>query len=274
MRIRPLLVRAKCLILACVMAWSLAGAAAPEGLVRVIHVFVALADNASQGIIPVPKAIGNGDDPTNNLYWGCDEGLKSTFGKSKAWKLVQTRAHQAPAVLERLVFRHGASGAWLVADAYRGSQIRQATLDFLAAAAGTSVEVTSVSVALKPVELRIGGGAALVAYIGHDGLMDFSLDAPPRGSSGKPAIVLCCKSADYFAAPLREAGARPLLLTTQLMYPGSFILHAAVEGWLRGEDAAALRERAAQAYAANQKISIKSARGVFAAGKKKQGGEG
>lgn len=232
---------------------------------RVIHVFVALADNASQGIVPVPAAIGNGDDPAGNLYWGCDEGLKSYFKRSKAWKLVQTRAKPAPAVLERLVFRHAESGAWLVADAYRGSRIRQATVDFLSAAAGARAEATSVTRNQKFTELRAGGGAALVAYIGHDGLMDFRL-APgeaPRGEAGKAAIVLCCKSADYFEGPLREAGARPLLLTTQLMYPGSFILHAALEGWLKGEGVREIRERAAKAYAGNQGISVKSARGVF-----------
>ncbi|EDY21883.1 hypothetical protein CfE428DRAFT_0008 [Chthoniobacter flavus Ellin428] len=37
-----------------------------------IHVFVALADNATQGIVPVPAKIGNGDDAEHNLYWGRD----------------------------------------------------------------------------------------------------------------------------------------------------------------------------------------------------------
>jgi hypothetical protein len=35
---------------------------------RLIHVFVALADNVHQGIVPVPAALGNGDDPARNLY--------------------------------------------------------------------------------------------------------------------------------------------------------------------------------------------------------------
>jgi len=34
-----------------------------------IHVFVSLCDNAKQGILPVPKTLGNGQDPKNNLYW-------------------------------------------------------------------------------------------------------------------------------------------------------------------------------------------------------------
>ena len=37
---------------------------------RTVQVFVALADNQSQGIIPVPAKLGNGEDPEHNLYWG------------------------------------------------------------------------------------------------------------------------------------------------------------------------------------------------------------
>ena len=57
---------------------------------RVIHVFVALADNASQGIQRVPPKIGNGDDPENNLYWGCDDGMKTVFSRSKVWKRISS----------------------------------------------------------------------------------------------------------------------------------------------------------------------------------------
>ncbi|MBS1655648.1 MAG: hypothetical protein JSU05_12430, partial [Bacteroidetes bacterium] len=39
--------------------------------IKTIHVFVALCDNKYQGIVPVPAKIGNGQDPANNLYWGC-----------------------------------------------------------------------------------------------------------------------------------------------------------------------------------------------------------
>jgi hypothetical protein len=46
---------------------------------KIIHVFVALCDNDSQGIVPVPKKIGNGNDPDNNLYWGCGYGVRTFF---------------------------------------------------------------------------------------------------------------------------------------------------------------------------------------------------
>ncbi len=56
------------LLLGCVLCTPLQ--AQDEHAVRTIHVFVALADNQNQGIVPVPAALGNGEDPERNLYWG------------------------------------------------------------------------------------------------------------------------------------------------------------------------------------------------------------
>lgn len=50
---------------------------------KTIGVFVALADNASQGIVPVPAAIGNGDDPGRNLYWGTAEGFHQYISRKQ-----------------------------------------------------------------------------------------------------------------------------------------------------------------------------------------------
>jgi len=41
----------------------------------VAHVVVALCDNVHQGIVPVPRALGNGQDPSSNLYWGARYGV-------------------------------------------------------------------------------------------------------------------------------------------------------------------------------------------------------
>ena len=54
---------------------------------RVIHIFVALCDNASQGIVPVPARIGNGDDPKNNLYWGAAFGIRTYFERVRTGSL-------------------------------------------------------------------------------------------------------------------------------------------------------------------------------------------
>ncbi|MEP6672692.1 MAG: hypothetical protein ABJF10_26245 [Chthoniobacter sp.] len=235
------------LLLLLFLAWCVAATA--RAAPAEIHVFVALADNATQGIAPVPAKIGNGDDAARNLYWGCDEALPPVFRASKEWKFLGREAGPKPAILERLRFAHQ-SGKWqVVADAYRGSAIRECTVDFFQAL--TSEE---------PVE-RL----PLVAYLGHDGLMDFALpaEAVTRRGPGRQAIVLCCISERFFGPHLAAAGARPLLTTTQLMYPGGFILREALAGWTRGETAAQVRQRAAGAYARNQGISGKAALGVF-----------
>lgn len=233
---------------------------------KVIHAFVALCDNATQGIVPVPPKIGNGDDPDSNLYWGCDDGLRSVFKRSKSWRLVESRKEKAPAViLEQLVFKHVNQDVWLVAYAYRGAEMRRMMEAFLQAVAGKESEALVVREGEASVSLPGPGRADFLAFIGHNGLMDFSLTFPGNQRSGPrvPVTVLCCKSDGYFTAKLRESGGDPLVMTTQFMYPGAFLLHAMAEGWLRGENPASLKERAAAVYAKNQKISLKAARGVF-----------
>jgi hypothetical protein len=110
----------------------------------------------------------------------------------------------------------------------------------------------------------LSGKNDLVVFIGHNVRMDEAIDAPRVKAAGKTdAMVLCCKSQNYFQARLQDAGVRPVLLTTQFMYPGSFILRDALEPWLSGKDRVALRDAAGQAYARNQKIKLAAAKGVF-----------
>src|SRR5262245_35483323 len=106
-----------------------APAARPQALIhntgKVIHVLVALCDNDHQGLVPVTARIGNADDSAHNLYWGAGFGVKTYFAKSRNWQLVSQTPGSKPAVLERLVFKHKAKAAWIVADAYRGSEMKQ-----------------------------------------------------------------------------------------------------------------------------------------------------
>lgn len=244
---------------------------APQNSVAVIHVFVALCDNVNQGIVPVAPSLGNGDDPERNLYWGAAFGVKTFFAKNRNWLPVnanKTSNKSSPVVLDRRVFKHRESQTFLVAEAYRGSYIRQATEDFLAAAAGTPGEVLDTSVDGKAVTLNLGGSANLIAYIGHNGLMDFRLNSFPkkRDDEKREAIILACASKNYFAEPLRPTGARPLLWTTNLMAPEAYILSAAIDGWLRKETDEEIRLRSAKAYSQYQRISLKSASNLFATG--------
>lgn len=233
---------------------------------KMIHVIVALCDNVNQGIVPVAPALGNGDDAERNLYWGARFGVKTFFSASRDWRLVASVKNPAPKILERLVFKHKTQNALLVADAYRGAEIKQATADFLNDASGNATATASVEG--KTYGLSRGAASHLVVYVGHDGLMDFHLSYFPkkRDEAARDAVILACASKNYFADALRETGARPLLWTTNLMAPEAYVLNAAVDGWLAGDDGERVRLRAAKAYDSYQNCGLKAAQNLFASG--------
>jgi len=236
--------------------------------VPVIHVFVALCDNVNQGIVPVPASLGNGDNPTTNLYWGAGFGVKTFFSKSKNWQLVATMPGPSPSVLERLIFKHKQQDIYLIADAYRGKQIAQATWDFLESAAGRPGNAIDVKQGSKTTTINSGGSAELLVYIGHNGLMDFALKstASSRDDRRRKAIILACASKQYFGKALEATGAKPLLWTTNLMAPEAYILAAALDGWINRESDEQIRARAAQAYNKYQHCGLKAANNLFATG--------
>lgn len=241
---------------------------ATENPGRLIHIVVALCDNQYQGIVPVPARIGNGDDPANNLYWGAAYGVRTFFQKSKEWKLIKKTANPKAAVLERVVFKHNSKDVYIVADAYRGREIRQTTIDFLQFAAGVQDEPIDVQLNLQPVVLNAGGGADLIAYVGHDGLMDFTLAEYPRKSDQRQrdVIILACASKPYFREAIHETGANPLLWTTGLMAPEAYVLKSAIEGWIVNESGEGVRKRAAAAYNSYQRCGMRAALNLFSNG--------
>ena len=228
------------------MSSSLLGQSSP----RTIHVFVALADNASQGIVPVAANLGNGEDPGHNLYWGSAYGVKTFFSRSPDWRLIASGQRPKDEVLERCIFKHRTANVYLIADAYRGREIKTAILNFFDAAAGLSWGQAKIKDGSQEVTLNILGGSNLVTYIGHDGLMDFQLPRIPQKKNdvSRQAIVLACASKAYFAEPLRASGAYPLLWTTNLMAREAYTLKSALDGWILDESNQHIRERAAAAY--------------------------
>lgn len=235
---------------------------------RTVHVFVALADNQNQGIVPVPAQLGNGLDPAHNLYWGAAAGVKTFFARSSDWTVLNCGEKAKPEVLERCVFKYRRAEVYLVADAYRGDGIRQAILDFFEAAAGGSPETIIVSAGSSPISLTARGGSDLVAYVGHDGLMDFQLPLVFRRKNEihRDAIILACASKQYFGEPLKTSGGYPLLWTTNLMAPEAYTLKSALDGWIDHESGEQIRERAATVYDKYQKCGLRGARRLFATG--------
>ena len=234
-----------------------------DSSIKTIHVLVALCDNKYQGIVPVPKAIGNGQDPNSNLYWGCDAGIRTYFKNSKEWTLVKkTRSDNIR--LERLVFKHKTKKYYLVADAYDGRYIKQCTIDFLKSCSGQLKDTLHINGTV----LGINGNGKLIAYIGHDGLMDFSLQERFQNADNRTrdAILLSCKSKKYFTPHLTATRSNPLVWTTGLMCPEAYTLHDALTGYIQNEPAESIRSKAAKAYAKNQRCSEKAARNLLVTG--------
>lgn len=231
---------------------------------KVIHVLVALCDNVNQGIVPVPAFLGNGEDTERNLYWGAAYGVKSYFSKSQSWQKLAKIANPKENVLERVIFKNKTQNIYLIADAYRGSKMKETINDFFSAITGEKLE----NVAVNNQTIQTLGSANLVAFVGHDGLMDFKLDKEivKRDEANRDAIVLACASRNYFGEHLKKTNAKPLLWTSNLMAPEAYILHDALEGWIRGETDSQIQTRAASAYAKFQKISVKSAEKLLVTG--------
>lgn len=235
---------------------------------RTIHVLVALCDNEHQGIVPVPARLGNGEDLQGNLYWGAAYGVRSFFAKSTDWKLVGQTQNPTDAVLERCVFKNRNAAVYLIADAYRGAEIKKTIADFFDyASGGKKIDIAAAGASNHP-PLSAGGDADLVVFVGHNGLMDFALESYPTNKDGnrRGAIILCCASKSYFSAPLRRAGGDPILWTNGLMAPEAYVLKAALDGWIANEGGERIRSRAAEAYNSYQHCGLKAARGLFSSG--------
>ena len=242
---------------------------------KVVHVFVALCDNKNQGIAPVPEALGNGQDPKNNLYWGAMYGLKTFFRRSGHWREVPAGevavvADGREAILDTAVFVSTGRGpkVYVLAEAFDGARMDAAVGHFFDAAAGRLSCAVAWGKRPRQVLLLAGRGADMVCFVGHNGLMDHTPASFPRRAHARGptcAVVLACKSNAHFAAPLRQAGCTPLITTSGLMAPEAYTLDAIIRSWAAGADAAGVHLRAAEAYAKYQKCSLKAAKALFVA---------
>ena len=233
----------------------------------IAHVVVALVDNQHQGIVPVPAALGDGTMPRTNLYWGAMYGVRTFFRNSAGWRALPIPASADPRILDRVMFHRvverGGKHAdvYLVAEAWKGEHIDAAIAHFLEMNRGDHAELLRAGER----QLAAGGAAHVVAFIGHNGLMDFPVPTLSDSRAIAPAhasIVLACYSDHYFATLMREHSA-PLLTTAGLMAPEAYTLDAALESWFSGGDARQVRTAAARAYAHFQKSSEHAAQRLF-----------
>ncbi len=240
----------------------------PQRDFKLVHVFVALADNRHQGIVPVPAALGNGQDAAKNLYWGAMYGVKTFFGRSKNWRKLKIQPHTKHAyILDDAAFQY--KDTVFIAQAYDGAMMKTALHDFFAAVAGRSsrrFNITGIRNSAESVIVESAGMADVNCFVGHNGLMDMRLDNIParsQRSADSFAVVLACKSQPYFAPVLEQLDCIPLITTSGLMAPEAYTLEAILTTFTDDFNADSMHTAAARAYAKYQKCSVSAARRLF-----------
>ncbi len=236
---------------------------------KIIHIFVALADNTHQGIVPVKSSLGNGDNPRTNLYWGAMYGVRSFFKRSGYWVFMGKYNTTNENILERIVLRHKSGNALIIADAYRGRNIKECTREFLRAAAGKRAEIIKLKDGKgNTSEININSNGALICYVGHNGLLDFRLTNYPTGkkTNRRKVIILGCWSRQLFRDAVKKSRAHPLLWATGKLAPEAYILEAAFSNYVKNADSNEIRRSAARAYNKYQKCGLKAAKRLLVTG--------
>jgi hypothetical protein len=220
----------------------------------VVEVHVPLCDN---NIIRCgnPK-LGDGDTPATNLYWATTPGFGHWFSrKGSGWTRVsvETEHTSDKDILEERTYRRtiATPAAWrkrgapkryeleVVIHAWRGSAIDRALAAYARDISGK------------------GTSAQLVAFVGHNRLMDLDeFTWPAPGKDVKGAIAIACATAPYMKEQVSAATRVPLLMTSDLLFANAAPLEAAVLAFARGGGYAQIRRDAATAYARVQKRPV------------------
>ncbi len=230
--------------------------------------YIALCDNASQGIVPVknPK-ICDGDVPERNLYWNTSGGLWA-WARKHGWRRVhQTKSSEGP-VLVKAVWRKRmrpggelrARGvrerfdAYIVGLAYRGRKIDQAMTDYLRA---VNSDIEQTVLVKDDVAVSFGGSSHVVGYIGHDYFLDVRgadearLMREHEGKSrlAKGSFALACVGNEFIRPAITRENVYIFILNKQLAFPGVWTAGGIINGVAAGENGKRIHRRAARDFA-------------------------
>jgi hypothetical protein len=228
------------------------------------------------------KKLGDGETPSTNLYWSTTPGFGSWFDhrpgrKTTGWKraLLTTTETGDKDILELRVYRRTvtASASWrkkgapktfdviLVLRAWRGSQIDRALAAYAADVSGQGSRTVKLA---DGSEVTAGGAAQIVAFVGHNRLMDLdSFTWPTPGTDKKGTIAIACETAAYMKRDVPAETRVPLLMTSDFLFSNAAPLEAAVLAFAEGGGYARIRRDAAAAYALVQDKDVKRVAGAF-----------
>jgi len=242
----------------------------------VVQVHVPLCDN---DVIPCGNAkLGDGDNPDTNLYWATSPGFGRWFTRKKSgWTQVLRTDGDGGDVLEVRAFRRRVSAgkAWraagapkkfdvyVVAYAWRGEAIDAALAAYAEDLYGQGERRVTLD---DGTELAAGGAARIVAYVGHNRLMDVDTYPWPEAAAGAPVrgtVAIACHTAAYMDEAVPAAARVPLLMTRDFLFANAAPLEGAVLAFAEGGDYGEIRRAAAAGYATAQKKAIKKVQGAF-----------
>ena len=238
-----------------------------NNLALIAHVLVPLCDNENQGIVPTTESLGNGLSLRTNLYWATSNGMKRYFKEKSDWKFLQSIIYDKDStILERVVFKKKYKNGVeviLINDAYRGDRMENCLIDFFHSLSGELTDTVFVA----NDTLLINSGADLVAFNGHNGLMDVAVDEfYNQDGKQKDAVVIACSSMYEFNYRLNMMQAYPLVMTTNLLYPGAFVMEGVINNWALMKSDEEIRLSAGDAYHRVKKCGVNGARNLFSTG--------
>ncbi len=261
----------------------------------VVEVHVPLCDNT---IIACGNAkLGDGDNPETNLYWSTTPGFGSWFNrKNGGWKRVLKLREGETGdkdVLALHVYRRTANtpAAWrkrgappkmeidIVVHGWRGTAIDRALAAYAADISGEGSRTITLNKADErrtrssaasdakdgdKTTLEAGGAAQIVAWVGHNRLMDLEpFQWPAPGKATKGTIAIACHTAAYMEDNVPSATRVPLLMTRDFLFANAAPLEAAVLAFASGGSYAKIRLDAATAYAGIREREVKHVFGAF-----------
>ena len=244
----------------------------------VVEVHVPLCDNS---IIPCgnPK-LGDGENPETNLYWATTPGFGRWFARGGGgWKRVKLESAETgdKDVLAVHVYRRTqrAPAKWrkagapatfeldIVVRAWRGTAIDRALAAYAQDTSGGAARDVKLG---DGSTLAAGGAAQLVAWVGHNRLMDLESFDWPKTSSKSPkqgTIAIACHTAAYMEEAVSAESRVPLLMTRDFLFANAAPLEAAVLAFAKGGTYQQIRGDAATAYAGVQNRPVAKIAGAF-----------
>jgi hypothetical protein len=222
------------------------------------------------------QKLGDGDNPDTNLYWSTTPGFGEWFSRrGSGWKRVVHRRDLDADVLALDVYRRTmrTPAAWkkrgapatyeldIVVHGWRGKSIDRALAAYARDVSGGPARTIALD---DKSTLDAGGAAQIVAYVGHNRLMDLDTYAWPKpGAAVQGTIAIACHTAAYMESTVAGSTRVPLLMTRDLLFSNAAPFEATVLAFAAGNDYAAMRLDATTAYADVQKDSVKRLWGVF-----------